>query len=157
MTPHHTPPSTPVPTPAQATRTVTAARPGLLLFAHGARDPNWARPFDAVLRTVRQRAPGVAVELSFLEFMQPTLVDAGHALAAAGCTEVGVVPLFLGTGGHVRKDLPLLMDTLRQAHPQVRWTVRASVGEDAGVVDAMAAAALLATNVQPPDCQPGSV
>ena len=27
--------------------------PGLLLFAHGARDPNWALPFEAVARIVR--------------------------------------------------------------------------------------------------------
>jgi sirohydrochlorin cobaltochelatase len=124
---------------------------GLLLFAHGARDPQWARPFEAVLHTVRMRAPSVAVELSFLEFMQPTLIDAGHALAAAGCTEVGVVPLFLGAGGHVRKDLPLLINTLRQAHPQVSWTVRASIGEAAGVVRAMADAALAHQPPQPGD------
>ncbi|MFM9914541.1 MAG: sirohydrochlorin chelatase [Rhizobacter sp.] len=115
---------------------------GLLLFAHGARDPNWSLPFQAVLETVRARAPGVCVILSYLEFMSPDLIDGGHALAAAGCTRVDIVPLFLGTGGHVRKDLPLLIDALRSAHPQTTWTARTSIGEAPGVIEAIAQASL---------------
>lgn len=124
---------------------MSAARTGLLLFAHGARDPAWAQPFDAVLRRVREQAPTIEVRLSFLEFMTPTLAEAGSALAAAGCTSVAIVPLFLGTGGHVRKDLPLLIDALRGAHPHVTWTLQPSIGEAPGVIEAMAAAALRST------------
>ena len=29
---------------------------GLILFAHGARDPRWAEPFEAVAARVRERA-----------------------------------------------------------------------------------------------------
>lgn len=125
---------------------MSAAPTGLLLFAHGARDPNWALPFEAVLRRVREQAPDIAVSLSFLEFMAPSLLEAGGALAAAGCTQVAIVPLFLGTGGHVRKDLPLLIETLRSAHPQVTWTLRSSIGEAPGVIEAMATAALRSTD-----------
>ncbi len=115
---------------------------GLLLFAHGARDPRWALSFEDVAARVRRADPSVAVELSFLEFMSPGLVEAGHSLVAQGCTRIDVVPLFLGAGGHVRKDLPALLDTLRSAHPQVQWLLKPSVGEDDGVVAAMAAASL---------------
>lgn len=124
---------------------MSPARTGLLLFAHGARDPAWAQPFEAVLRRVREEAPGLEVRLSFLEFMTPTLADAGATLAATGCTQVAIVPLFLGTGGHVRKDLPQLIDALRAAHPEVAWTLQPSIGEAPDVVDAMAAAALRST------------
>lgn len=124
---------------------MSTARTGLLLFAHGARDPAWAQPFEAVLRRVREEAPGLEVRLSFLEFMTPTLTEAGAALAAEGCTQVAIVPLFLGTGGHVRKDLPQLIDALRAAHPEVAWTLQPSIGEAPDVVDAMAAAALRST------------
>ena len=41
--------------------TDATAREGLLLFAHGARDPNWARPFEAVRARLRELAPGVEV------------------------------------------------------------------------------------------------
>jgi sirohydrochlorin cobaltochelatase len=40
---------------------MSTPRRGLLLFAHGARDPNWARPFEAVLRMVREREPDTPV------------------------------------------------------------------------------------------------
>ncbi|HJV94430.1 MAG TPA: CbiX/SirB N-terminal domain-containing protein, partial [Albitalea sp.] len=61
---------------------------GLLLFAHGARDPAWALPFEDVARRIRQRAPSVAVEMCFLEFMSPTLAEGGDRLAAAGCEHI---------------------------------------------------------------------
>ena len=31
---------------------------GLILLAHGARDPAWAGPFEAVVARMRERAPG---------------------------------------------------------------------------------------------------
>ena len=113
-------------------------RTGLVLFAHGARDPRWALPFEAVAERVRAQRPGVPVRLAFLEFMSPSLPEAGAELAAAGCARVEVLPLFLGAGGHVRKDLPLLMDALRAAHPACSYTLHAAVGEVDCVVDAMA-------------------
>jgi sirohydrochlorin cobaltochelatase len=123
---------------------------GVLLFAHGARDPNWALPFRAVAQRVQARDAGLVVELAFLEFMTPTLRDAGAALAAAGCGQVDVIPLFLGAGGHVRKDLPELLAALRAACPGTEWRLRPAIGEIDSVIDAMAAAAHLLTSEPPP-------
>ncbi|MEO8154314.1 MAG: CbiX/SirB N-terminal domain-containing protein [Rhizobacter sp.] len=128
------------------------AKPGLLLFAHGARDAQWAQPFESVVAIVRQRRPEMPVELAFLEFMGPTLLDAGHRLAAAGCTRVDVVPLFLGAGGHVRRDLPVLLADLAQAHGRITWHLQMAIGEVSTVVQAMAQAALaLADSHTPSD------
>ncbi|HSN34665.1 MAG TPA: CbiX/SirB N-terminal domain-containing protein [Ideonella sp.] len=115
---------------------------GLLLFAHGARDVRWARPFEDVVARVRESAPDVAVELAFLEFMSPRLPEAGARLAAAGCIEVTVLPLFLGAGGHVRKDVPGLFADLQRAHPGTRWTLAPAIGEADVLVQAMARVAL---------------
>jgi len=117
-------------------------KPGLLLFAHGARDPNWALPFEAVADIVRKQRPDVFVQLAFLEFMSPTLREAGDQLAAIGCTHVAVVPLFLGAGGHVRKDLPALLSDLAQAHAGVSWNLQPAIGEIDSVVLAMAQASI---------------
>jgi sirohydrochlorin cobaltochelatase len=129
------------PTRTTADPTTPAAR-GLLLFAHGARDPNWALPFQAVAAQAAAQDPACRVRLAFLEFMAPSLPDAGDRLAADGCVQVDVVPLFLGAGGHVRKDLPALMATLRERHPAVQWRLHPAVGEAPAVVDAMAATAI---------------
>ncbi|MCP5270315.1 MAG: CbiX/SirB N-terminal domain-containing protein [Burkholderiaceae bacterium] len=117
---------------------------GIVLFAHGARDPRWAAPFEAVATRLRERAPGAQVRLAYLELMTPDLPTAGADLAASGCTDVVVLPLFLGAGGHVRKDLPQIIDTLRAAHPAVRWSLQPPVGELPAVIDAMAGAAVAA-------------
>jgi sirohydrochlorin cobaltochelatase len=118
------------------------ARQGLILFAHGARDPRWAAPFEAVAMQVAARQPVLQVRLAFLELMSPSLHEAGAALCAAGCVRVDVLPMFLGTGGHLRKDLPPLVDSLRQAHPDVLFKLHDAVGEHPAVQAAMAAAAL---------------
>jgi sirohydrochlorin cobaltochelatase len=115
---------------------------GLILFAHGARDPRWATPFEAVATRLRQQRPGLQVRLAYLEFMSPDLPGAGAELAALGCTHVDVLPMFLGAGGHVRKDLPLLMEQLRTTHPAVAWRLHTAIGEIDSVTRAMAAAAL---------------
>ena len=116
----------------------------LILFAHGARDARWAEPFEAVAVRVRADAPDCPVALAFLELMAPTLADAASGLVAGGATRIDVVPLFLGTGGHLRRDLPPLVDALRAAHPAVEIRLHAAIGEHAAVVEAIAAAALAA-------------
>ena len=115
---------------------------GLLLCAHGARDPRWSEPFEQVAARIRRAAPALAVELAYLEFMAPTLFEAGARLMAARCAAVDVVPLFLGSGGHGRKDLPALIDALGAAQPHVRWRLREAIGEVDAVIEAMAQAAL---------------
>ena len=115
---------------------------GIVLFAHGARDPRWAEPFEAVARRVRERDPALQVRLAFLELMTPALREAGDSLAQAGCERIDVVPLFLGAGGHVRNDLPALVAELRTAHPGVQWHLQRPIGEVDSVIEAMAGAAV---------------
>ena len=125
----------------------TAAISAIVLFAHGARDPRWAAPFEAVAAAVRAAQPSRPVVIAFLELMRPDLAEAVDGLAAAGATRIDVVPLFLGTGGHLRKDLPPLVEVARARHPAVSIRLHPAIGEDASVTQAMAAASLaLATS-----------
>jgi sirohydrochlorin cobaltochelatase len=118
-----------------------ASKRGLLLFAHGARDTAWAVPFEAVLARVRTQRPDAQVALAFLELMSPDLTAAAAQLVQGGCQRVDVVPLFLGTGGHVRRDVPLLLQQLRARHPGTRWTLHDPIGEHPDVIEAIARAA----------------
>lgn len=115
----------------------------LILFAHGARDPEWANPMRRVQAAVRSRQPGVPVELAFLEFMAPTLPDCIAGLLADGVGKIVVMPMFIARGGHLKRDVPEMLAALRQAHPQVEFVLGDAIGEHALVVEAMAAAALL--------------
>jgi sirohydrochlorin cobaltochelatase len=118
---------------------------GLILFAHGARDPRWAAPFEAVLAAVQQRQPGLEVRMAFLELMEPNLAGAADALAARGVTHIDVLPLFLGTGGHLRRDLPPLVEAIAARHPGVTIRLHGAAGEAATVISALAEHALSLT------------
>ena len=131
---------------------------GLLLFAHGARDASWAAPFEAVLARVSAMRPDTQVALAFLELMPPDIATAAAQLAQRGCRQVDVVPLFLGTGGHVRRDVPQLLQRLHALHPGIRWTLHDPVGEHPDVIEAIAHAAAAGaprdettTPIGPPD------
>jgi sirohydrochlorin cobaltochelatase len=79
------------------------------------------------------------VRLAFLELMQPDLAGAAAQLVSAGVDTIRVVPIFLGQGGHVRTDLPALVDALRRQHPSIAIYCVPAVGEDGTVLDALAA------------------
>jgi sirohydrochlorin cobaltochelatase len=110
----------------------------IVLFGHGARDPQWAEPMQRAREAVRRAAPGTEVELAFLEFMQPGLVDTIDCLARGGARHITVVPMFLAQGGHVKKDLPGLLDAARARHPDCRVELVPAVGEADTVIAAMA-------------------
>lgn len=109
----------------------------LVLFAHGARAQSWAAPFDRLREQSQARLPGVQVRLAFLELMEPRLPAAVDALVAEGVDDVTVVPVFLGQGGHLLRDLPQLADGIRAAHPGLHLAVAGAIGEDPGVQAAM--------------------
>ncbi|TDM06458.1 MAG: cobalamin biosynthesis protein CbiX [Ideonella sp. MAG2] len=115
---------------------------GIILFAHGARLNQWAEPFERVAQRMRVANPAIEVELAFLEFMSPDLAQCGLTLAQRGCKRVDILPLFLGAGGHVRKDLPQRVADLAALHPEVDWCLRPAAGEHELVVEALAQVAL---------------
>lgn len=116
-------------------------RRALVLFAHGARSASWAEPFERLREMVKLRAaasePDLDVSLAFLELMSPRLQDQVASLAAQGFDDVTVVPVFLGQGGHVLRDLPLILDEMRLAHPGMKIQAVGAVGEDPTVLQAM--------------------
>lgn len=110
----------------------------IVLCAHGSRDPAWAAPFRALKGLVEARKPDTRVELAFLERMPPTLDEVIDAVAAARAQRVLVVPLFLAPGGHVSRDLPARLEAARARHPGLAIRATSSIGEEAGVLAALA-------------------
>jgi sirohydrochlorin cobaltochelatase len=111
---------------------------GILLFAHGARDPLWARPFEEVARRIAAQRPDLLLTLAYLEFMQPGLEEAANGLAQRGCKRIHIVPMFLGAGGHVRKDIPPLIERLRGRHGEaIEWILHPALGDQDRVMQAM--------------------
>jgi sirohydrochlorin cobaltochelatase len=106
---------------------------GIVLFAHGSRDPAWALPFQRIAKILADK--GLVVRLAYLEIMAPSL-DEVLAELAGKVDAIRIVPLFLGYGGHIRKDLP---DLVAAANPKVKVTIDPPVGEQPQVIEAIAA------------------
>lgn len=114
-----------------------ASTSALVLFAHGARDSQWAEPFRALQKAVSTRRPGLTVELAFLEIMEPALSDCVARLASAGHQRIVIAPLFLAQGGHLKKDLPRLLKELSARHPSADISVLPPIGEVTELLDAI--------------------
>ena len=122
--------------------TATPTQRGIILFAHGSRDPLWRQPMEAVAERARQLDPLARVACAYLELMTPDLPACAAAMAHAGVQSVTVVPMFLGVGRHAREDLPVLMAKLQSSHPQIAFRLQPAIGEDHRVVELMAKIAL---------------
>ena len=111
---------------------------GWILFAHGSSDPDWARPIRSVAERVGKKLGPDAVALAFLERQQPALEDAAARLIGSGASTITVIPMFLGIGGHLKKDLPLLIDAMRARWADIEFRLTAPIGESEVVANAIA-------------------
>ena len=111
---------------------------GIVLFAHGARDPEWARPFEAIRDRIRTARPECPIALAYLEVMSPTLEQAVDALIAEGAAAITVFPLFMAQGGHLKQDLPRILGAIRASRPHVPIALETAVGEVPELLDAIA-------------------
>jgi len=116
----------------------TTPHSAIILFGHGARDPEWAAPFHRIAARLREGRPNMRVQLAFLELMQPALADAVAGMAAAGVTRITLVPLFLAQGGHLKVDLPRLLEEIRRSHPGVKIDVTQAIGDSEVLTSAIA-------------------
>lgn len=115
------------------------AATALVLFAHGSRDPQWAAPFHAIREQVSRLRPATAIELAFLELMQPSLEAAVDQLVAAGHARIVIAPLFMAQGAHMKRDLARILTTLTERHPRLDIELLPAIGEAAPVMDAVGA------------------
>ncbi len=112
-----------------ARRAARAARPPLVIAAHGSRDPEGAAAARTLADLVGRELPDVTVGLGFVELTAPGIADA-VATAARDTTEVVVVPLMLGSGGHVRRDIPEAIEAGRARVPGSRVAYAPHLGPD---------------------------
>ncbi|MBF6046326.1 sirohydrochlorin chelatase [Streptomyces sp. NRRL B-1677] len=76
--------------------------PALVLAAHGTRNPAGAAVTEALAGRVRALRPDLDVRAGYLGLVAPSLGDVLAGLRG----EAVLVPLLLGTGHHVRVDIP---------------------------------------------------
>ncbi len=117
-------------------------RIGIVLLAHGSKDPAWREPVEQVAALIQTMNGAALVRCAYLELNPPDLPSAVKQLRLAGAAAAHVVPLFFGVGKHLRQDLPRLAQELRDANPGLPITVAKALGEDPQVLEWIARRAL---------------
>lgn len=129
--------------------------PALILFGHGARDPEWAAPLLRIQLALRASHPEARVALAFLEFVEPALEQCVAGLRAEGFREFMILPVFIARSGHLKRDLAVAVDALRQRYSDSVFAVAPAVGEDPRVIAAMATCAGALIDQGTPPLPPG--
>ncbi|EFE69646.1 secreted protein [Streptomyces viridosporus ATCC 14672] len=106
--------------------------PALVVVAHGSRDPRAPSTVRALLDRVRALRPGLPVHLGHIELNAPLLPDTLDELGARATGPAVLVPLLLGRGFHVKRDIPEMAARARP-HPRVA----APLGPHPLLVDAL--------------------
>lgn len=130
MSTHNQPP---VPDPAAA---VPATPPPLVIAGHGTRVNAGAQACAVLVEKVRTLLPGVRVEAGFVELTPPT-IDAALDDVLADASAAVVVPLMIGTGGHVRDDIPEAIDASKARRPDATVVYTRHLGSPAPMLAAV--------------------
>jgi sirohydrochlorin ferrochelatase len=107
---------------------------GYIVFAHGSSIESANEAVRTVATEMAQRGGLNIVEAAFLEGGQPSLAGALASMADR-VTHVVVVPYFLTLGLHLKRDLPRLIDEVKQTHPNVRIDVAPPLDRHPSMVD----------------------
>lgn len=100
---------------------------GIVLFAHGSRVEEANRGVHELAQKVEAAGPYRYVRAAFLELAEPDLGSAVLAAVESGVRRLVVVPYFLTMGIHLRRDLPKLLATVKQTHPDFEIEVGQSL------------------------------
>jgi uncharacterized protein (TIGR01244 family) len=100
---------------------------GLLLIAHGSKDPEWTAPFKAIEHSTSREFSNPTV-LTYLESASPTVPEGISSLVAKGTSHITVAPLFFAVGSHVRSDIPELIQAAAQKYPEIHFELLPAIG-----------------------------
>ena len=101
----------------------------LILIAHGSKDPRWRKPFERLLNSLQKDLGEKNVFLSYMEFAEPTLMEAATKAVSAGATKMKVLPLFMAGGSHVDQDIPPQVAAVQKEFPQIEIELLPPIGE----------------------------
>ena len=70
--------------------------------------------------------------------MSPSLEEAIAAVADEGASSITVFPLFMAQGGHLKQDVPRILDAVRAGRPHLPIALEAAIGDVPELLDAIA-------------------
>jgi sirohydrochlorin cobaltochelatase len=93
---------------------------GVMVCGHGSRDVEAITEFQSVAAGIAHRLPQYPVASGFLEFAKPIIRDGLDRLRLQGANQILAVPGMLFAAGHVKNDIPSVLNTYAALHPGLR-------------------------------------
>lgn len=103
---------------------------GVMVCGHGSRDKDAIREFDSVATGIRERLPQFDVESGFLEFATPIIRDGLDKLRERENKLVLAIPGMLFSAGHVKNDVPSVLNRYEAEHPEMEIRFGRDLGLD---------------------------
>ena len=92
---------------------------GVMFCGHGSRDEGAVEEFQAAARGLKERLPQYETDWGFLEFATPVIRTGLDALRDKGVRKVLVVPGMLFAAGHVKNDIPSVLNAYQAQNPEL--------------------------------------
>jgi sirohydrochlorin cobaltochelatase len=112
---------------------------GILLCGHGSRDAGAIREFGELAAAFQKRLPDYDVEHAFLEFARPVIHTGLDKLRDRGADTILALPGMLFAAGHVKNDIPSVLNSYVARHPGVAIKYGRQLGIDPKMVRAAGA------------------
>ena len=109
---------------------------GVMVCGHGSRDEEAVKEFQAVARGIRERLPQYETDWGFLEFATPVIRTGLDALREKGIRKVLAVPGMLFAAGHVKNDIPSVLNAYQSQNPQLSISYARELGIDLKIIRA---------------------
>ncbi len=112
---------------------------GVMVCGHGSRDAGAVREFARVAEGLRKLMPETPVEYGYLEFATPIIRDGLDKLRERGVTRILAVPGMLFAAGHVKNDIPSVLNTYAAQNDGVTIELGKELGIDPKMIRAAGA------------------
>ncbi|MDS4043018.1 MAG: sirohydrochlorin chelatase [Candidatus Competibacter sp.] len=104
------------------------SRPAVLLIGHGTRLAAGVAEFRTLADRLQQALPDRTCLAGFLELVEPDLSEALEQLRQRGFHRITALPALLMAAGHVKNDIPAILNDFQAAHPEMTIAFGADLG-----------------------------
>lgn len=112
---------------------------GVMVCGHGSRDEGAVTQFARVAEGLRKLMPDTPVEYGYLEFATPIIRNGLDKLRDQGVTRILAVPGMLFAAGHVKNDIPSVLNTYAAQNEGVTIELGKELGIDPKMMHAAGA------------------
>lgn len=108
---------------------------GIIILGHGSRREDANDEIREITRKLQTKNPQGKYQVAFLEFGNPSLVEAIESLLEENVHKVIIMPMFLTVGNHMHRDIPGKLLRLKTTYPDVKFVFAKHLGPDYRIVE----------------------